>query len=873
MAKPIKVNILGDATSLEKALGKSNKQLAAFGKKLTRNVTLPVLAAGVAATKMASDLAESMSKAVAVFGDGSGLIIEASENMQDSFSQAEFLDFAGTLGNIAQAMGIAAGDSDTFSLSVLSLAQDLGSFNNVPTGQAVNAITTALTGETEAMKKLGVVIKQADIQHRALADRAAGVTGELTKEEKAMATFAIITEGAGAAVGDFERTIDGVANQSKITTKNMVDMGAKIGTDLLPVANELLAWAQKVTGAFSSMPKELQTLLLLTAGLAAVMGPLVSAIAAVNAALVVLRAKLIATNMAGGPLLITLGLVAAAAVFIGAQFSSSADEVELASDRIKGLVSSLASTLDQVTGATTESTRAFVASEIEASGMGAAFADMGVTADDFIATMSGPRWSEDIARPIITLGHAMVASGEITEEQRLRLQDLQFNGLDPAQQSVENMAFSLGTMGGAALSTSRSIGVFADVLVGFTDSMFGAQRAENSIADSIAGVQAAMVGQTSSFGGAAKSAADLAAELKDLEGAELAVADSLQAKRAAHLAAWEASNDERDAIMSVTDAELALIKVRESTVVKVDAEDEDEAERSIVKAQLRQRGAALALSDAEAQLAEVQADKESTADDIAKAQLRLDRSTLAVVESNEVLFESEADLVEVRSGAEARAEAIAEAEEALEAAKDGSADASDVLAAAELELSRASDDVTVAVEKQEKVLADQAVAVGRSGGAVRDLAAEQRNLEAATDDAVSSILEQTAASMGITGETDLTAESTRGWVSAIDDLLLTIDAESPLFKRLTEFRDEVSEEYKLNWDLNLDDMNGQIDGWMASAPGFTGFTGGVSAGQTAQRQAGGTASTTSNVTNNVTVNGSDLDAADVSAALSWLASI
>jgi hypothetical protein len=46
------------------------------------------------------------------------------------------------------------------------LAIDVASFNNVSDDQAVKAFTSALSGEREALKSLGIVISEADVQNK-----------------------------------------------------------------------------------------------------------------------------------------------------------------------------------------------------------------------------------------------------------------------------------------------------------------------------------------------------------------------------------------------------------------------------------------------------------------------------------------------------------------------------------------------------------------------------------------------------------------------------------------------------------------------------------------------------------------------------------
>jgi hypothetical protein len=206
----------GDAEKgIDRVAGKTEtaaQKMSRAGRKLTIGVTVPLVAAGAAAFSMASDLDEATSQARQVFGEGADGIIDAAQNMEDSFSETEFLAFASTFGDIAQGMGFAKDEADDLSIGVLDLGQDLASFKNLPTEQAINAITAAMTGEREQLKSLGIVIDEAMVKERALADTGKESAAALTRQEKATATLALITEQSTNAIGDFDRTSDGAAN-------------------------------------------------------------------------------------------------------------------------------------------------------------------------------------------------------------------------------------------------------------------------------------------------------------------------------------------------------------------------------------------------------------------------------------------------------------------------------------------------------------------------------------------------------------------------------------------------------------------------------------------------------------------------------------
>ena len=106
-----------------------------------------------------------------------------------------------TAGAVAQGLGVAQEASFNFAQQIIQTAADLSSFNNLGTEQSARAIISALTGEREALKTLGIVIRQADVEARAALDTKTANIKELTQEQLAYATLALVQEKAGVAIG------------------------------------------------------------------------------------------------------------------------------------------------------------------------------------------------------------------------------------------------------------------------------------------------------------------------------------------------------------------------------------------------------------------------------------------------------------------------------------------------------------------------------------------------------------------------------------------------------------------------------------------------------------------------------------------------
>jgi len=185
----------------------------------------------------ASDLAETTSKIGVVFGDASIQILEMGDSAATSFGMSKnaALTAAGTYGNLFRSMGIGEQASADMSESLIGLAGDLASFNNLTPEEVLEKLRAGLTGEAEPLKSLGININEVILKEKALELGLYSGKGALDAGAKAQAAYALMLEQTTLAQGDFARTSDGLANQQRIAAANVENLKAKLGTALLPM--------------------------------------------------------------------------------------------------------------------------------------------------------------------------------------------------------------------------------------------------------------------------------------------------------------------------------------------------------------------------------------------------------------------------------------------------------------------------------------------------------------------------------------------------------------------------------------------------------------------------------------------------------------
>ena len=243
----------------------ADKQLKAFGtsaKTVAGAVGGLSLAFGTVqsvlgpAIKAASNMEESLSKVNVVFGKGARDVEKFASSAAKNLGQSKqaVLEAAGVFGTFGKAAGLAGTDLAVFSNDFTQLATDLASFNNTTPEEAVQAIGAALRGESEPLRRYGVLLNDATLKQEAMTLGIYDGKGALTSQQKILAAQSAIFKQTGDAQGDFMRTSDGLANSTRTLSATFKDMQAKFGAAFLEQAKTATANINFLASAFNKLP-------------------------------------------------------------------------------------------------------------------------------------------------------------------------------------------------------------------------------------------------------------------------------------------------------------------------------------------------------------------------------------------------------------------------------------------------------------------------------------------------------------------------------------------------------------------------------------------------------------------------------------------
>lgn len=224
-------NLKSTTTQSDKLFSSVTKLVGAAG--LTA-LAAKAISVGLEFSNLAANAEEVNSKFNTVFKDQAESVRTWATEYADAFGQSstDTLSFLATIQDTLVPLGFARDAASDFSQEIVALSGDLASFNNLPTEQVVQDLQSALVGNTETLRKYGVVANETAIKQEALNSGIWDGEDSLTAQEKAAAILNITLASTTDAQGDLERTMDSTANVTRQLENAWNDFGIALGTTI-----------------------------------------------------------------------------------------------------------------------------------------------------------------------------------------------------------------------------------------------------------------------------------------------------------------------------------------------------------------------------------------------------------------------------------------------------------------------------------------------------------------------------------------------------------------------------------------------------------------------------------------------------------------
>lgn len=179
---------------------------------------------------------------------------------QFGLSEKMAKQYMGTFGAMSKSFGFSEESAYEMSKTMTGLVGNVASFYNISQDLAAIKLKAVWTEETEGLKDLGVVMTQTALEEYALQKGMGKTISQMSEAEKVALRYSFVQSKLSGAMGDFARTSDGWANQTRVLSLRFEQLKATLGqgfitlfTPIIKGINVILGGLQKLAEVFNSV--------------------------------------------------------------------------------------------------------------------------------------------------------------------------------------------------------------------------------------------------------------------------------------------------------------------------------------------------------------------------------------------------------------------------------------------------------------------------------------------------------------------------------------------------------------------------------------------------------------------------------------------
>ncbi|MCZ9311800.1 MAG: hypothetical protein O0V67_00335, partial [Methanocorpusculum sp.] len=188
---------------------------------------------------------EDLNLFTAAMGDYADEAKRYAENVAEimGIDPAEWLRNQGIFMTITKGFGVMSERAYIMSKNLTQLGYDISSFYNISFQDAMQKLSSGISGELEPLRRLGYDLSVARLQQEAYTLGITKSVNAMTQAEKAELRYYAIMTQVTTAQGDMARTLTAPANQIRILQAQVTQCARALGNIFIPALNAVLPYA------------------------------------------------------------------------------------------------------------------------------------------------------------------------------------------------------------------------------------------------------------------------------------------------------------------------------------------------------------------------------------------------------------------------------------------------------------------------------------------------------------------------------------------------------------------------------------------------------------------------------------------------------
>ncbi len=261
LATPAK-NTASALDKVQKSANRAGKRFGTLGRVMQNLKTYAIAGAIYKVTDALSngiqrcmDYTENMNLFNVAMGENSKRAGEFVDKMSAAFGldSSNLVKTMGSFYQISTSMGVTSQNAYVLSENFTKLAADLSSFYNISMSAATTKLQAGLVGETEPLRRLGIIITENALKQTAANLGIEKSVQSMSEAEKMHLRYITAMEQTKKVQGDFARTIISPAQGMKILKEQIAQLSRTIGSVFMTILGAVLPYIIAFTKALGAL--------------------------------------------------------------------------------------------------------------------------------------------------------------------------------------------------------------------------------------------------------------------------------------------------------------------------------------------------------------------------------------------------------------------------------------------------------------------------------------------------------------------------------------------------------------------------------------------------------------------------------------------